>query len=82
MVQIVGGPEFPPAVGPYSPAAVAEPGRPIAFIAGQVASDESGELIGVRDFRAQFQATMENLERVLAALGAGFEDLAYVRGHL
>jgi 2-iminobutanoate/2-iminopropanoate deaminase len=82
MVEIVSGPMFPPAVGPYSPAAITTGDSRIAFIAGQVAADDSGNIVGVGDFRAQFRQVMVNLDRALKALGGTFEDLLYVRGNL
>jgi 2-iminobutanoate/2-iminopropanoate deaminase len=81
-VQILNPEGLPAPVGPYSHVAITGPGCRLAFISGQVAADDSGELIGVGDFRAQFRAALENLGRVLSSLGASFDDLAYVRGYL
>jgi enamine deaminase RidA (YjgF/YER057c/UK114 family) len=46
-------------------------GRTI-FIAGQVALDQSGRLVGPQDFRAQTQQVFENLKAALAAVGTDF----------
>ena len=46
-------------------------GRTI-FIAGQIALDQSGQLVGLQDFRAQTQQVFENLKHALAAVGADF----------
>jgi reactive intermediate/imine deaminase len=46
-------------------------GRTI-FIAGQVALDQSGKIVGQQDFRAQTQQVFENLKAALAAVGADF----------
>ena len=46
-------------------------GRTI-FIAGQVALDQSGKIVGQHDFRAQTQQVFENLKAALAAVGADF----------
>ena len=46
-------------------------GRTI-FIAGQVALDQSGHIVGPHDFRAQTQQVFENLKAALAAVGADF----------
>jgi len=62
----------PPAVG-YSHA-VAGTGRFVA-VAGQVAMDESGELVGPDDPRAQAERVFANLELALAAAGASFADV-------
>jgi len=82
MVEILNPEGAPLPVGPYSVAAVVEPGRRTVYISGQVSADTSGNLTGVGDFRAQFHGAFENLRRVLESLGASFEDVAYVRGHL
>jgi enamine deaminase RidA (YjgF/YER057c/UK114 family) len=57
----------------YSHAVVAT-GRVVA-IAGQVAMDESGELVGADDPRAQAERVFENLRLALAAAGATFADV-------
>jgi enamine deaminase RidA (YjgF/YER057c/UK114 family) len=49
-------------------------GRLVA-IAGQVAMDEQGELVGAADPTAQAERVFENLRRVLAAAGASFSDV-------
>ncbi len=46
-------------------------GRTI-FIAGQVALDQAGQIVGHHDFRAQTQQVFENLKAALAAVGADF----------
>jgi enamine deaminase RidA (YjgF/YER057c/UK114 family) len=45
-------------------------------IAGQVALDPDGKLVGVGDPGAQAEQVFANLERCLAAAGATFEDIA------
>lgn len=45
------------------------------YVAGQVAQDEQGRLVGAGDFVAQANQVFENLGRALAAAGAGFGDL-------
>jgi enamine deaminase RidA (YjgF/YER057c/UK114 family) len=49
-------------------------GRFVA-IAGQIALDENGELVGPGDPAAQAQQVFENLGRCLAAAGATFDDV-------
>jgi enamine deaminase RidA (YjgF/YER057c/UK114 family) len=82
MLEIMNPETAAPPVGPYSQIAVAGPGARVAFIAGQVAADEQGELLGVGSFRDQFRYAFANLGRALEALGASFDDLAFVRGYL
>jgi enamine deaminase RidA (YjgF/YER057c/UK114 family) len=62
----------PPAVG-YSHT-VAGTGRFVA-IAGQVAMDENGELVGPNDPEAQAERVFANLALALAAAGATFKDV-------
>jgi enamine deaminase RidA (YjgF/YER057c/UK114 family) len=42
------------------------------FIAGQVAFDQAGQVVGQHDFRAQTQQVFENIKAALAAAGADF----------
>jgi len=48
------------------------------YIAGQVAFDKSGNLIGKGDFAAQATQVFENLKLALAAAGATFDHLVKV----
>ena len=57
----------------YSHAVVAS-GRLVA-IAGQVAMDDRGELVGSHDPRAQAERVFQNLRLALAAAGATFADV-------
>ena len=54
--------------------AVAASGRLVA-VAGQVAMDEHGELVGEGDAAAQAEQAFENLGLALAAAGAEFTDV-------
>jgi enamine deaminase RidA (YjgF/YER057c/UK114 family) len=54
--------------------AVAASGRLVA-VAGQVAMDEHGELVGEGDAAAQAEQAFENLGLALAAAGAAFTDV-------
>jgi 2-iminobutanoate/2-iminopropanoate deaminase len=73
------GDEFPPPVGPYSPAVRA---GDLLFVSGQVPRDpRSGALVG-DDVTAQARSTLDNLRRVLAAAGARIEDVVSVTVYL
>ena len=52
-------------------------GRTI-YIAGQVAFDKSGNLVGKNDFGAQATQVFENLKLALSAAGATFDNLVKV----
>ena len=58
----------------YTHAVVAIGGRTI-YIAGQVALDQSGNIVGKDDFRAQTTQVFENLKRALEAAGATFKNV-------
>jgi enamine deaminase RidA (YjgF/YER057c/UK114 family) len=58
----------------YSHVVEVRNGRMI-FIAGQVAQDPKGEVVGVNDFRAQANQVFENLQIALQAVGADFSNV-------
>jgi enamine deaminase RidA (YjgF/YER057c/UK114 family) len=68
----------------YSHVVVASPGK-VIFIAGQVANDKQGKLVGKDDLKAQATQVFENLKTALAAAGATFDDVVkinwYVKGY-
>jgi len=70
---------LPPAPG-YSQAAVVTRGR-LIYIAGQVALDHSGQLVGAGDFRVQVKQTFENLKAALAANGATFDNVVKLNSY-
>lgn len=51
------------------------PAGELLFIAGQVAVDSGGNVVGVNDFEAQFRQVVENLRLLLQSVGAGFKDV-------
>jgi enamine deaminase RidA (YjgF/YER057c/UK114 family) len=61
----------------YSHVIVAKPGR-MVFIAGQVANDHEGKLVGKGDLKAQTVQIFENLKLALAAAGASFDDVVKI----
>lgn len=58
----------------YSHAAQVRSGM-LVFIAGQVALDASGNLVGSGDFRAQTQQIFENLKAAVEAAGGSFRNI-------
>ena len=48
---------------------------PTVYTAGQVAIDAAGNIVGTGDFEAQAQQVFKNLQAVLAASGASFQDV-------
>ena len=72
-VRFVKSENLPPSPG-YSQAVEIRSGR-IIYIAGQVALDRSGKVVGEGDMRTQAQQTFENLQAALEASGAKFENV-------
>lgn len=73
------GPKFinPPGLAHpngYTHVVVSADGR-TAYIAGQVAYDSSGQVVGTDDFRAQAKQVFANLGLALAGAGATFADV-------
>jgi enamine deaminase RidA (YjgF/YER057c/UK114 family) len=74
-----GGPRYvnpPTLVKPngYTHVVVAPDGRTV-YVAGQVAFDSTGQLVGGNDFQAQADRVFQNLRRALAAVGGSLDDV-------
>jgi enamine deaminase RidA (YjgF/YER057c/UK114 family) len=61
----------------YSHVVIVNPGK-LVYIAGQVANDKSGNLVGKGDLKAQTTQVFENLKTALAAGGATFDDVVKI----
>jgi 2-iminobutanoate/2-iminopropanoate deaminase len=72
---------LPAPVGPYSNVVTAAPGR-LVFVAGQVALDSNGEIVGAGDITAQTRQVMENIRVALDAAGATFADVVRVVNYI
>ena len=70
----------PPGLAPpqtYTHVVVAR-GTRLVFVAGQVAEDAGGRLVGLADLAAQWRQAFANLGRALAAGGARLEQVAKI----
>ncbi|HEV8355444.1 MAG TPA: RidA family protein [Gemmatimonadales bacterium] len=65
----------------YSHVAEVTAGRPV-YIAGQIALDVTGALVGPGDIRAQARQVFENLRSALEAVGAGFDQVVKLNYYL
>ena len=65
----------------YSHIAEVSSGRTI-YVAGQVAFDQSGKVVGKGDFAAQATQVFENLKLALAEVGATFENVVKVNTYV
>jgi enamine deaminase RidA (YjgF/YER057c/UK114 family) len=61
-------------VAGYSQVAEVTGGK-VVYIAGQVALDASGNLVGKDDFRAQSEQVFKNLDAAVRAAGGSFHDV-------
>ena len=58
----------------YTHVVVAPDGRTV-YVAGQVAFDSTGQVVGSGDFRAQAEQVFRNLSRALMSVGGSLEDV-------
>jgi len=65
----------------YSNAVRVTPG-PLMFIAGQVALDREGKLVGAGDLQAQATQVLENIKAICAAEGATMADIVEVTNYV
>ena len=70
---------MPKSVG-YSQVATVTGGT-IVFVAGQVALDKSGNIVGKDDFRAQVRQVFENLKAAMEAAGGTFDDVVKLNSY-
>ncbi|WP_433084529.1 RidA family protein [Dactylosporangium sp. CA-052675] len=69
-----------PPAGPYSHVARVDTGdATLLFLAGQIAVDDDGVLVGDGDMAAQARHIFRVVLGILQAHGAGFADVAHIR---
>ncbi len=78
-VKFIKSDTLPPSPG-YSQAVTVRSGR-LVCVAGQVAIDPSGKLVGLGDFHAQAEETFENLKAAFAASGASFDNVVKLKSY-
>ena len=69
--------QAPPPLGAYAQAVRVKAGE-LVSIAGQVAVDVAGHLVGPGDAQTQTRQVFANLGRILASLGASFRKVIAV----
>lgn len=52
------------------------------YVSGQVAFDANGNLVGEGDMKAQTRQVFDNIKAVLAAAGAGLEDIIKINTYI
>jgi enamine deaminase RidA (YjgF/YER057c/UK114 family) len=70
---------LPPPTG-YSQIAEVTKGK-IVLIAGQVAHDAAGNLVGENDFAAQVEQVFKNLDAAVRAAGGTFHDIVKINNY-
>lgn len=80
-IKLSSPPELGSPFAPYSQIADVTASR-IVFIAGQVATDREGNVVGVDDFDAHCQQVFANIEIALHAAGLGWENVAQFTSYL
>ena len=80
-VTYINPPSAPAPAGMYSHVARMAPGE-LAFIAGQVAVDQKGNVVGVGDLAAQVDQVFANLGAILKDLGTDFESVVQFTTYL
>jgi enamine deaminase RidA (YjgF/YER057c/UK114 family) len=68
-------------LGPYSHIARVRAAE-LVFIAGQVAADRSGAIVGAGDFDAQCAQVFANIEAALKAVGGGWQSIVQFTTYL
>lgn len=71
----------PPPPGRYSHGCIVE-ARRLMVVAGQIAVDRRGKVIGPGDFTRQFNQVYRNLGAILREYGAGFDDVVQFTTYL
>jgi len=72
---------LPSPVGPYSNVVTSPPGK-LVLVAGQVALDADGNVVGEGDVVAQTRQVMENIRLALEAAGATFADVVKITNYI
>jgi enamine deaminase RidA (YjgF/YER057c/UK114 family) len=69
-------------LGQYSHIARAKGASELVFIAGQLATDKAGNLVGADDFNAQCAQVYANIETALKAVGGGWSSVVQFTTYL
>jgi len=69
-------------LGQYSQIARAKGTGELVFIAGQLATDKAGNLVGADDFDAQCRQVYANIEAALKSVGGGWKNVVQFTTYL
>ena len=76
--EVISGADVPQSFLPFSPAMQA---GPYVFISGQASVDDQGTIV-IGSFEEECRRSFDNLGKILAAAGLGFEDVVQVRNYV
>lgn len=62
----------------YTQGCLVDEAQRLLFVAGQIAMDEDGQLVGEGDFEVQTRQVFTNMGRVLELAGMSFDDVVQV----
>ena len=66
----------------YTHAVAITGGGRLVYVAGQVAYDRDGKVVGKGDMRAQSVQVFDNVTHALRAAGAGWDDVIKMNGYM
>jgi enamine deaminase RidA (YjgF/YER057c/UK114 family) len=72
--EAVSGGRLPPPIGPYSHGIVASGSR-LVFVAGQIAWDEHGGIVGKGSLPEQYRRILEIIQTVVSEAGGSMADV-------
>lgn len=75
-------PSATPVFGTYSHVSIVEAGARVAYVAGQVSVDAIGQIVAPNDLRGQTPVVFDNLGKIIADLGATFDDVIELRTYV
>ncbi len=81
--QVLNPPSVPAPAGNFSHLVRLELGDAVLlFLSGEIALDEAGNLVGEGDMARQTEHVFDTIGKILAAAGAGFDDVVKLTTYL
>jgi enamine deaminase RidA (YjgF/YER057c/UK114 family) len=81
-IKIFNPPTLGTPLGQYSQITRVKASSEFVFIAGQLAADQAGNVVGIDDFDAQCRQVFANIETALAAVGGGWGNVVQFTTYL
>jgi len=74
-------PDAPAPVGQYTNIAVVPPGASTIYVAGQLPTDENGEVVAPGDFERQAELVFERLAGALRSVNSSLREVVQIRAY-